>query len=244
MAAMPAATTAARGSFRAPRLEEERRGPRRPRHGRVGGASGGGGGATFGGGGTGGGVGGGSVSYPLSGGKGGFGSGGGGEGGTGGRGAAGSGGFGGGGGGGGGLAPGGDIFGQAGASLTIDGGVAMLAGTVTGGKGGVRGANGKAFGDGVFLQGDENLVFAPGAGHSVGIGGVIADETGSGGTGANAGASKLTLDGAGALFLDAANTFTGGNHAGQGRARTGRERRRRLGRDHIRDGRRRRARAG
>ena len=66
----------------------------------------------------------------------------------------------------------------------------MVAGTVTGGKGVDGGANGRAFGNGIFLQGSENIVFAPGTGHSVAIGSIIADQTGSGGKG-NAGAGDL-----------------------------------------------------
>ena len=187
--------------------------------GGAGGFGGGGGGGEVGGaGGFGGGGGGGAT---VGGGGGGFGGGGGSS-----RFTAGAGGFGGGagasgvespsgdrGGGGGGLGAGGDIFVMAGASLTIvDGDLA--AGTVTGGLGGTggagSGANGEAFGGGLFLQGDETITLAPKSGAVETISGVIADQTGSGGTGANAGAGSLTLDGAGTLDLDAANTFTGG----------------------------------
>ena len=201
-----------------------------------GGASGGGGGGSFfseragGGGGVGGGNG-----FLLSGGSGGFGGGGagggnGGNGGFGGGGAGGftggNGGFGGGGGegrgggfgggsgggsdvagsgfGGGGLGAGGDIFVMAGASLTIEGG-ALGAGTVAGGAG-----NGQAFGGGLFLEGNETITFAPLGTTAVTISGVIADQTGSGGTGADAGAGRLLLNGLGTLELAAANSFTGG----------------------------------
>jgi autotransporter-associated beta strand protein len=77
------------------------------------------------------------------------------------------------------------------------------------------------------LQGDQNVTFAPATGFFTEIDDVIADQTGSGGTGTNAGAGSLTLDGLGTLALDAANTFTGdvtidsgtlylGNSAGAG----------------------------
>jgi autotransporter-associated beta strand protein len=98
---------------------------------------------------------------------------------------------------------------MAGASLTIEGG-RLGAGTVTGGLGANGGGNGDAFGGGLFLQGDESVTLTPVAGRVERILGVIADQTGSGGTGTNAGAGSLVLDGAGALDLTAANTFTGG----------------------------------
>ena len=200
-----------------------------------GGGSGGGGGGGSGGGGGGGGVGG--VNF-LSGGGGGFGGGGagglgGGNGGFGGGGGGGftngaNGGFGGGGGGGfdvvggggfgagagasgggGGLGAGGDIFVMAGASLTIIGG-ALDAGTVARGDGTGGGANGEAFGNGIFLQGNETITLAPPSGTTETVSGVVTDQTGSGGTGANAGAGSLAIDGAGTVDLTAASTFTGG----------------------------------
>ncbi len=163
------------------------------------GGFGGGGGGLSGHGGFGGGGGG------LSG-HGGFGGGGGG-------GLSGHGGFGGGsGGGGGGLGAGGDIFVQQGGVLTIDGG------TLSGGfaKGGsVLGEPGSeqpglGLGGGIFLQGNESVTFAPAKGAAETIKDVIADQLGSGGTGANAGVGGLILDGLGTLALDAANTFVGG----------------------------------
>ncbi len=98
---------------------------------------------------------------------------------------------------------------MAGASLTIEGGN-LAAGTVAGGLGANGGGNGQAFGGGLFLQGDESITLAPAAGTVERISGVIADQTGSGGTRANAGAGRLVLDGPGTLDLTAANTFTGG----------------------------------
>ena len=119
------------------------------------------------------------------------------------------------GGGGGGLGAGGDIFVMAGASLTIEGGN-LAAGSVAGGLGANGGGNGQAFGDGLFLQGNETITLAPTAGTVETISGVVADETGSGGTGANAGAGSLTLNGLGILDLTAANTYTGGTTIDQG----------------------------
>jgi autotransporter-associated beta strand protein len=98
---------------------------------------------------------------------------------------------------------------MAGASLTIEGG-RLGAGTVAGGLGANGGGNGEAFGGGLFLQGNETITLAPAARTVERISGAIADQTGSGGTGANAGAGGLILNGAGTLDLDAANTFTGG----------------------------------
>jgi autotransporter-associated beta strand protein len=95
---------------------------------------------------------------------------------------------------------------MAGASLTIVGG-SLGPGTVAGGIGGI---NGQAFGGGLFLQGNEAITLAPPKGTTETISGVIADQTGSGGAGADAGAGSLTLNGAGTLDLSAANTFTGG----------------------------------
>jgi autotransporter-associated beta strand protein len=71
--------------------------------------------------------------------------------------------------------------------------------------------NGSAFGAGIFLQGNENLVFAPAAGQKTVINDVITDEAGSNGGGVGAtGKGSLTLDGPGTLDLTAANSFFGG----------------------------------
>jgi len=172
-------------------------------------AAGGGGGFGGGGGGAGRNI---SASSDSFGGSGGFGGGGGGaeEGRAGGfgAGAGASGGLG-AGGGGGGLGAGGDIFVMAGASLIIEGGN-LAAGSVTGGLGANGGGNGDAFGGGLFLQGNESITLAPAAGTVETISGVVADQTGSGGKRANAGAGRLVLDGTGTLDLTAANAFTGG----------------------------------
>jgi autotransporter-associated beta strand protein len=108
---------------------------------------------------------------------------------------------------------------MAGASLTIIGG-SLAAGTVKRGLGGTggagSGANGEAFGNGIFLEGNETITLAPASGTTESIRGVIADQTGSGGTGPDAGAGKLRLNGAGMLDLTAANTFTGGVNIDKG----------------------------
>ncbi len=194
-------------------------------NGGTGGFGGGGGGGLYGRGGKGGFGGGGGgidnfafgigVSPVPGGGTGGFGGGGGGGGNFGG-----SGGFGGGrgepskfglngGGGGGGLGAGGDIFVEQGASLTIDGGSAG-AGTVTGEAGANGGGSGQAYGNGLFLQGNETIGFAPASGLTESIAGVIADMTGSKDASGQTGAGSLIMNGAGNLTLAAANSFTGG----------------------------------
>ena len=124
------------------------------------------------------------------------------------------------GGGGGGLGAGGDIFVMAGASLTIEGG-SLGTGTVSGGLGSTGGGNGDAFGGGLFLQGNETITLAPASGTVETISGVIADQTGSGGKGTNAGAGGLILDGAGTVDLTAANTYTGGTTISAGTLQIG-----------------------
>jgi autotransporter-associated beta strand protein len=54
------------------------------------------------------------------------------------------------------------------------------------------------------------VTFAPGGGQTYVVSDVIADQTGSGGTGANAGVGSLVKTGAGTLVLSGANTYTGG----------------------------------
>jgi autotransporter-associated beta strand protein len=119
-----------------------------------------------------------------------------------------------GGGGGGGLGAGGDIFVQLGGKLTIVGG-SLMGGTANGGAGGPTffGAvaqPGQGLGGGLFLQGNETITLAPTAGATETISGVIADQTGSGGTGRNAGLGALVIAGGGTVDLGAANTFKGG----------------------------------
>ena len=98
---------------------------------------------------------------------------------------------------------------MAGASLTIEGG-SLSGGSGAAGGGENGGANGQAFGAGIFLQGNETITLGPVKGTTERVFDIIADQTGSDGTGANAGAGGLTLDGTGTLDLIAANTFTGG----------------------------------
>jgi autotransporter-associated beta strand protein len=119
-----------------------------------------------------------------------------------------------GGGGGGGLGAGGDIFVQHGGKLTIVGG-SLMGGTAYGGAGGPTffGAvapSGQGFGGGIFLQGNETISLAPTAGTTETIAGVIADQTGSGGTGRNAGLGALVIAGGGTVDLAAVNTLKGG----------------------------------
>ena len=123
--------------------------------------------------------------------------------------------------GGGGLGAGGDIFVQAGASLTFGdisapvpfaGGSMVGAGTVNGGTGG---ANGQAFATGIYLQGNnpKALTFSPANGETTTVAGVIGDDKGSttiGAPGYTEGTAGITLNGPGTLVLTAANTYTGG----------------------------------
>ena len=119
------------------------------------------------------------------------------------------------GGGGGGLGAGADILIQQGGSLTI-GAASLGIGTVGGGAGGTgnsgkSGSAGSAFGNGLFIQGNQSITLAPAAGQTLTIDGDIADQTGSGGTGGNAGAGSLVVGAAGVVKLTSSNnTFTGG----------------------------------
>ena len=91
-------------------------------------------------------------------------------------------------GGGGGLGAGGDIFVQAGGTLTIEGGD-LAAGTVAGGASGGHGAGGgAAYGDGLFI-GNNGLTLAGTSGGPLIIAGAIADQ----GSGTTNGAGNLTI---------------------------------------------------
>ena len=130
------------------------------------------------------------------------------------------------GGGGGGLGAGGDVFVQQGGTLTIEGGdpsgsVTMSGGSVIKGNGGAvtpvnvggvstAGSNGSAFGTGIFIQGNQTVTFAPAANKTLTISDVITDQTANGGTGPNAGAGSLAVNGVGTVKLNAINTYTGG----------------------------------
>jgi hypothetical protein len=124
-------------------------------------------------------------------------------------------------GGGGGLAAGADVFVQSGGTLSITGGSSLGAGTVTGGAGGAGfegygdGNKGGAFGSGIFIGGNQTLTLGAGqtASQKTEIDGVIADQKGSGGTGAGA----LVISGDGTVYLKAStNTFTGGTTIDKG----------------------------
>ena len=99
---------------------------------------------------------------------------------------------------GGGLGAGGDVFVEQGGTLTISGGT-LGAGHVLGGGAHKGGAAGSAFGSGIFIQGDQSVSIA-----NATVSGVIADQAGSGGTGAGA------VDVSGDVTLSGANTFSGG----------------------------------
>jgi hypothetical protein len=143
--------------------------------------------------------------------------------------------------GGGGLGAGGAIFVQSGGVLNLGGAGTVNAGTVVGGAGGVAtldgtiitsknqvingieengfntdGTAGSAFGSGIFIQNNstsaaQGVTLSPGSGQLLTVSGVIADEQGSGGTGSNATAGKLVIDGGGTVRLTGANTFAGGS---------------------------------
>jgi hypothetical protein len=147
----------------------------------------------------------------------------------------------GGGSGGGGLGAGGDLFVQSGGVLTFGGAATINGGTVTGGAAGVAtlngtvitsktqvingdtetgfgtdGTAGAAFGSDIFIQNSntnaaQGVTFAPGSGQLLTLSGVIADEQGSGGTGANASQGKLLIQGGGEVRLTGSNTFEGGS---------------------------------
>ena len=126
------------------------------------------------------------------------------------------------GGGGGGLGAGGAIFVANGGALVVKAGV-IGGDSVTGGSGGAGdltgpdsiytgtiGADGSAFGAGMFIRGAQAVTLAPGIGQALTFTDAIADQSGSGGTGANAGAGTLVIAGGGQVNLDAADSYTGG----------------------------------
>jgi len=137
----------------------------------------------------------------------------------------------------GGLGAGGAIFVQQGGTLLVAGPLSLRGnivggGTVAGGGAMVSatayGAPGFAFGSGIFFQGSDGsdggagqLQFAPAQGETETIDDILADQTGSGGTGTNAGAWGVMLNGAGMLELDGANTYSGGTVVSSGTLRSG-----------------------
>ena len=65
------------------------------------------------------------------------------------------------------------------------------------------------FGSGIFLQGNGTLMFAPAGRQTQAVSDIIADQTGSGGTGADAGSWGLVKSGTGTLTLSGGNTYAG-----------------------------------
>ncbi len=116
------------------------------------------------------------------------------------------------GGGGGGAGMGGAIFVMQGGSISFGGNTEVRNNQVVAGEGGGGAArDGLAFGSGIFMQGTSStLAFVPGAGDTQSVADAIADQTGSGGTGANAGSIGLAKRGAGRLVLSGNNTYSGG----------------------------------
>jgi autotransporter passenger strand-loop-strand repeat protein/autotransporter-associated beta strand protein len=110
------------------------------------------------------------------------------------------------------LGAGGDIFVQQGGSLTIEGG-ALGSGTVTGGSAGpsyTLAEAGRAYGDGIFLQGNQAQILEATAGNTLTVSDAITDETGSQDPSGDQGAGALIISGPGTVALDAVDTYTGG----------------------------------
>lgn len=129
--------------------------------------------------------------------------------------------------GGGGLAAGGDIFVQAGGSITIAGTAGLGLGTLTAGTGAPPltrypgGQPGQAFGNGIYFQGNNTLTFALTGTETVA--GAIGDDQGSaaaanyaGTAGYSEGKIAVAAGGHGTLLFQAANTYAGGTEIGPG----------------------------
>lgn len=110
-------------------------------------------------------------------------------------------------GGGGGLGAGGAVFVRQGGTLSLGAG-SISGGSVGGGSGTSGGGSGSAYGSGLFIQGNATITLAAGSG-TLTVSDVIADQSGSGGTGGNAGLGALALA-SGTAHLTATNTFKGG----------------------------------
>lgn len=192
------------------------------------GTSGNGGAGGFGGGGGAGGYVNGALPSVGNGGAGGYGGGGGSSGYVSGApgGANGSGGFGGGAAGpgvanipvgGGGMGAGGALF-AAGGSLTFSGPVTISGNSVATTQASGEPNSARALGSGIFLFGSDLnnggsgalLTLQMSSGQTETLSDAIADQTGSGGAGATAGAWGLNVNGSGTLILSGANTFSGG----------------------------------
>jgi autotransporter-associated beta strand protein len=115
--------------------------------------------------------------------------------------------------GGGGAGMGGGIFVREGGTLILGSGF-VNSNSVAGGAVGTSlygGAQaGSAYGEGLFLQGNGTLTLAPPAANTMSILDDIADQTGSGGTGGNAGSWGVVVMGAGQAYLGGDNTYSGG----------------------------------
>jgi outer membrane autotransporter protein len=121
--------------------------------------------------------------------------------------------------GGGGAGMGGAVFVGLGGSLTLAGAMSISGSVAAGGAGGAEqligqsptGSNGMGFGAGLFLQGNGSLALAPGAGQTQTISDAIADQTGVGGTGRDAGSWQLVKNGAGTTIFTGDNAYSGGS---------------------------------
>lgn len=101
--------------------------------------------------------------------------------------------------------------------LTILGNGSMAGGVVTGGSSQQRFTeDGQAFGSGIFLQGNGTFTFSPAVGQTQIYSDDIADQSGLGGTGGNAGSWGLTLNGPGTLNLGGNDVYTGPTNVNQG----------------------------
>jgi autotransporter-associated beta strand protein len=113
---------------------------------------------------------------------------------------------------------GGAIFVMGGGSLTVGGAITIAGNTVMGGNGASGGiTDGRAFGAGLFLQGNGTVRFSPGLGQSEHVVNVIDDQTGLQTKGYMPtsgvplpGSYKLVKSGPGTLFLSADNSYSGG----------------------------------
>ncbi len=118
--------------------------------------------------------------------------------------------------GGGGLGAGGAIFVASGGVLTYGGG-SVTQNTSAGGKGGLGtsggedGDDGQGYGAGIFIMGDENIAFDPGAGKTLTIANQISDQSGSDpfDTYGDPGVGGIIVEGAGTVQLSDDNAFFG-----------------------------------
>ncbi len=121
--------------------------------------------------------------------------------------------------GGGGAGLGGAVFVGLGGSLTLAGAMGVSGSAAAGGAGGAglefgrspTGSDGMGFGAGLFLQGNGSLALAPDAGQTQTISDAIADQTGVGGTGKDAGSWQLVKNGAGTTILTGHNAYSSGS---------------------------------